>query len=222
MSAKGRGPKARKNNHYATPAWLTRALLRHLGEAPSLKTTVLDAGCGGGAIMAEVLSFWQGRRVVGVEMNPRLAKNARANLKRLGSVSWDGWEVLDRNFLDRAALSGEFDYAIFNPPFELSLPFLRRCIELSRTICMLGRLNWLESNPKSVYDHVVERKRFLDTHPPEVRWTDVRPSFTGDGSCDATAYAWMIWGDAAQPGTCGPLALDPDAWENRRVNKRIL
>jgi len=153
--------------------------------------------------MAEVLRFVPSAIITGVELQPRLADAAE---KKMQSINGD-WHVLRGDVLDRARLAGSYDYAIFNPPFELAREFAARAMEIAKTVAMLCRTGWMESCPWSKYPRIQERARFLAKHPPELGMLDKRPSFTGDGKHDATAYSWYFWGPDAKAGTWTRLPL---------------
>lgn len=81
----------------------------------------------------------------------------------------------------------KFPYStlISNPPYNKAFKIVKEMRHLTRESFWLLRLNWLEGQ---------DRWEFLQDDPP----TDVyvlpnRPSFDDDGT-DATAYAWMRWG----------------------------
>lgn len=79
MSAKGRGPRAAAAGHYATPEFATRVLLNRL---PDLNNhVVLDLGCGTGAIARVIQKRYPLAKLLGLELNPRVARQAAKNVE---------------------------------------------------------------------------------------------------------------------------------------------
>ena len=86
---------------------------------------------------------------------------------------------------------------VTNPPYSLAEKFVRKALaEVGHrgTVAMLLRLPFLES---------LARVDLHAKHPSDVLIFAKRPSFTGDGKTDATAYAWFVWG----PGRGGRWAV---------------
>lgn len=78
----------------------------------------------------------------------------------------------------------EFDCIIGNPPFSLAEEFVWQSLSKAAFVVMLLRLNFLESQ---------ERSALFATSMPDVYVLPNRPSFTGGGKTDRTAYAWYVW-----------------------------
>lgn len=97
-------------------------------------------------------------------------------------------------------LGRSFDVAILNPPFVQALRFVDRCLAIAGTVIALLRLNWLETQ---------EREPFLRRHTPDVYVLPDRPSFTGDGATDATAYAWFVWPAGHHDRSSGRIEVLP-------------
>lgn len=159
------------DDFYATPPWVTRAILPHL----DLYTSALDPCCGDGAILRELrgeihgIEIDNGRALACVESDPRLVgmvNNHDALLTQWPSV----------------------DLIITNPPFALAKEFLTLALEEAgpRTeVAFLLRLAFLEGQ---------SRAAFHRAHPSDVFVLPKRPSFTGDGKSDSCAYAWFVFG----------------------------
>lgn len=210
MSAAGRnlaGAERHADDFYATPAWVTRAILPHV----DLGATPLDPCCGDGAIL-KALRAEHGASGVGIENNVD-----RANA--CGAAFFD---VLLEDALELRSWPKRTG-VIMNPPFKLAMEFIQRA--LSETTCevvALLRLAFLESR---------ERVEFHRKNPADVFVFAQRPSFVGhlkwkanrctqtvarpltdkpkkperceleaghDDNCrtlgtDSTAYAWFRW-----------------------------
>ena len=87
-------------------------------------------------------------------------------------------------------LEGHFyDLVIGNPPYKYAEPFVRRALDRTRThgyVVFLLRLAFLEGRDRS--------KGLWQEYPPQtVAVCGARPSFTGNGKTDATAYAVFVW-----------------------------
>lgn len=198
----------RVGGHYATPPWVTRALLRRIG--PLGKKTFIDAGCGGGAITVELLRSNPEMSVLGVEKNRQLALRCGRAVADFGSRA----RVVVDDFLGPSTAIG-IDGAIFNPPFELTLAFVQRAfmlLEPNLPVCCLGRINWLGggASPKALAE-TIEKHEWLRANAPEMLVLPRRPSFvkskkdkkskTMSWGTDATEYCWFLWGDGTSPGT---------------------
>lgn len=155
---------------FRTPDWTTRAILRELG--PHAPASVLEPGCGDGAILEVVAATWPTSSIYGIELDRERAEKAR---------HWSA--VCCCDFLTRD-FDEPFSLAIGNPPFSLAIPFAERCFEAARETVLLMRLSMLEG---------LGRADWWRRYPADVYVIPRRPSFTGKGT-DATAYAWFAWG----------------------------
>jgi 16S rRNA G1207 methylase RsmC len=94
------------------------------------------------------------------------------------------------DFLTRDNL-GLYDLIITNPPYSMAEEYVHkclRCLEPYGQLVLLLRLGFLESQGRW--------KRLwsvVDNRPSKVCVLAKRPSFSGDGATDATAYCWMVW-----------------------------
>lgn len=192
MSSTNRGGKRSEADFYATPGWVTRAILPHV----PIDGLVL---CGDGAMMHELVLAGAGR-VVGVEIDAGRAHTAAA---RVSAV------VHHADFLSApvALRFGPWDLIITNPPFSLAQRFVERAladVRVGGTVAMLLRLAFLERQA---------RAPFHRAHPSDVYVLPKRPSFSADGATDSSAYAWFVWG----PGRGGRWQiLDVDGEGRKR------
>lgn len=208
MSATGRslpaetGHVRHADDFYETPAWCTRAILKHLPVG-----NALDPCCGRGAILD--VCHETGRGTWGIELDAQ-----RADMSRVA-----GHMVETADALVAAWSLG--DVLVTNPPYALAMAFVEKSLERpNRHSAFLLRLNWLESQ---------ERAAFHRAHPSDVYVMSRRPSFCASISCnqrkggcgwhvtqpvddarplrcpdcsgkltvttsDSTAYAWFVWG----------------------------
>ena len=181
MSSTGRnveGHERHVDDDYATPSWVTRAILPHL--SPSV---VLDPCCGHGAILDVVADQWK-VPTFGIELDAGRAKQAKmrhcvARSDALGSHEWPSALI------------------VTNPPYGLAEEFIRRALSQRSAFdrAFLLRLNFLGSQ---------KRAGFHRDNPSDVYVLPRRPSFTSDGKSDSTEYAWFVW----RPGSrCGRWAI---------------
>lgn len=177
MSATNRGAARRPGDFYATPAWVTRAILPHL---PAF-ATVLDPCAGEGAILREVGGGF------GIERD--FERVHRCHAQDIPCTHGDA--------LASEAVWGRFSVCVMNPPFSQAEAFVRRALAEAApqraTVAALLRLAFLEG---------IARAPLHREHPADVYVLPRRPSFTGGGT-DATAYAWFVWG----PGRGGRWSI---------------
>ena len=168
----------RPHDYYPTPAWVTRAILPHLVSRLVTSTDVLDPCCGDGAILREVGRAVGRGRVLGIEI-----EIARAEVA--ASACTDIPSTVDALTFDWP----QVDLVLTNPPFSLAMEFVERALVMQRrhsgTTAMLLRLAFLESQGRAAFHRA---------NPSDVYVLPKRPSFTGDGKSDSSAYAWFVWG----------------------------
>jgi SAM-dependent methyltransferase len=198
-----------------TPAWCVELLIPELGQP----RTILDAGCGDGAI-GEVLR-WHMRdvrpEIVGVEIDIHRARLATLKTDpRLGG--YPVYDVVRRMAVMDSSLvvSGTRpDLIISNPPFGLAaLDFLKCAIARVRpggTVAFLLPTHW-DHDPDAKTEFA--RQRFLDSiRLPNGRdgycklaivgggKNPCRPAFRGGSGTATDRYAWFMFGEpwAGQP-----------------------
>lgn len=207
MSVTGHNADVRQDDDtYLTPAWAVHRLL----EACALPGgTWLEPCAGNGAIIraCSVLAFqpvWHAD-----EIRPE----CEASLRDLAH-----YEIHD--FLTQHRPDARYSVAITNPPFSLSLEFLRRCMEVADEVVFLQRLPWLAS---------AKRAGLFRRCTPDVYVLPDRPSFvnirrrvretkgknTGKlkwvtTTTDATDYGWMRFRGERDHGTFQILAPTPE------------
>lgn len=90
-----------------------------------------------------------------------------------------------------------WDVALFNPPFSMSLAFVRLMLNYARHVVMLQRVAWFGP----------ARSEWLRQHAPDLYVLPVRPSFTGGGTDKGQEYGWYRWDRAALPRRAGRLVM---------------
>ena len=115
-----------------------------------------------------------------------LREEMRPYLRPLAHEKLIMGDLLERRLED---FGGQhFDVAITNPPFNIAMPVLKKCMELSKMTILLLRLNFWGSD---------ERQPFMEQFPPDCYVLPNRPMFSinkkGKPGTDSPEYAWMIW-----------------------------
>lgn len=195
-----------------TPAWVVELLVPHLGQPQ----TILDAGCGDGAIGKVLRQSFGSAWIVGIEADrTRWDLSLRAHAGKNGLVynCVDNMDWLEDDELRDWHRIGPRqtapDLIISNPPFGLpALDFLRCALDRVRpggTVAFLLPTHW-DHDPDAKTDFA--RQRFLDS----IRLDDgregyaklaivgggpnpCRPSFRGGSSTATDRYAWFMFGN---------------------------
>jgi hypothetical protein len=171
-------------DHYPTPISVCRAALDLL---PPMFTPyeALDPGAGTG-VWGRVLRERQGGCWIdGVEVDrSHQWPNAYDSWHQADFLTWDG----------SAANMGStwmapYDLVFGNPPYKYAEAFVRRALALTKSggyVLFLLRLAFLEGQARGA-------GLWQEAPPERVAVCSARPSFTGNGKTDATAYAIYLW-----------------------------
>lgn len=199
MSATGRnvaGHEREPRNFYRTPSWTTRAIWNEvIAVHPDYRPEwgVIDAGCGDGAIMHEVMRMGHMGSVMGIELDAGLAEAAAGDLL---------CSVLHMDFL---TCTGKTDLVIMNPPFPLAMQFAEHALRfVAPRVAMLMRVGFVETD---------DRIAFLRRCPCDIHVLPGRPKFA-HGKTDSTIYAWLTWGFS--PGWSWSVLQAPDRPRGRQ------
>ncbi len=162
---------ARAHDAYYSPDTATGPLLRALGPHAFAGAMVLDPACGDGALvsLAKAMGAWDAD---GFDLH--------------GSM-WPNRNALDPEPWFEPGVPPWARVVLMNPPYKHAQAFFERAIAevgYDGRVYALLRLAFLES---------VGRVELHQRHPSDVLVLAKRPSFTGDGRTDATAYAWFCW-----------------------------
>ncbi len=163
MSATGRGAVRSPNDFYATPRWVTEALLRAVQLPGGLW---MEPSVGDGAIV----------RAVNRDDVRWLTFDIRPDCGHPGVIAYD--------FLKLPVPDTKYDVLVGNPPFSLAMEFVQHAITQAKIVALLLRLNFLAS---------LRRQEFMQKNTPSVYVLSRRPAFLGNGKTDATEYAWFLW-----------------------------
>jgi hypothetical protein len=167
------GHKRQPQNFYATPAWVTEALLRSV----SLPKGIWEPCCGDGA-MAEVLKA-HGHNVVSTDLIDR------------------GYGEGGRDFMLETRLPDGVTAIVTNPPYDKQLlpKFVDHALELLRPVggvlVLLMSVQWKTSatNSKRCRVHAYEASVTLSKR---IRW------FPGTKEQPKENHCWLIW-DHSRP-----------------------
>lgn len=179
MSATRRGAERAESDFYATPFGVCEAAVRVI-PLRSPDAQVLDVGAGTGAWGRAMREVFPDAYITGVDLEDR---------EKPSGDSYDEWHG-SRDFLATTQANlGTYDAVVGNPPFSQAEEFVRHAHTLVATggsVAFLLRLAFLEGK---------KRGDGLWKEFPLARLyvCSARPSFTGNGKTDATAYALFVW-----------------------------
>lgn len=174
------------NDFYPTPASFVDAALRTVDSLmPAPPRRILDPGAGTGVWGDVARRLWSRAHITGVE----LRETERPS-------SYDEWIVGDF----RLEHFTGFDLVMGNIPYMHAEAFLKQMFHSASEggiVMNLLRLAFLEGQDRG--------RGFWRRYPPLlVEVCSSRPSFTGNGKTDATAYAMYYW----RKGWHGETRLD--------------
>lgn len=180
-------------DYYPTPLDLCVTALRTANfNTPRNRTlTILDPGCGTGVWGQAARIVWPDSWLVGVDVN-------RDRLAIAESTGVYG-ELIHKSF-SAVTMIPSFDLVIGNPPYGEAEMFVRRSVgmlshrAMPGSVLFLLRLAFAESQGR------YQRMYSNGLKPYRIASLVERPSFTGDGKTDATAYALFEWCPAVHDG----------------------
>lgn len=221
MSSTNRGGQRSEADFYVTPPWvihrfLDRKQLYYADEAERKQKEWqnlpggrwLEPCAGDGELIRTVNS----RRSDIIWSAAELREEMKPNLEPLVH---DQLYLGDFLGLNLEAFGGKkFDVAITNPPFNIAMAVVKKCMEVANMTIMLLRLNFWGSD---------ERQVFMKRFPPHTYVLPNRPMFSlnkkGKPGTDSPEYAWMVWNDPQwfETATCGDIeVLNRTSKEERR------
>lgn len=162
-----------KDDFYPTPIELVRAALDLVKVVPE---HILDPGCGTGVWGEVARENWPSAYIDGVDIVSRVDSDFIYN------------QIYIKDFRDWEALP-QFDLIISNPPYKYAEEFVRKSWASLRhggEMMFLMRLAFLESQKRC-------KGLWQELSPDSVFVLGRRPSFTGNGKTDNTAYSLYHW-----------------------------
>ena len=174
-------------DYFPTPPWATRALIHEvIGQKQIRDKVVWEPACGEG------------------HMSKVLREFPFAEVLETDKYSHNGYlpDANKLDFLEHPPCT--VDWIITNPPFNLSLEFVKKAMEhATHGVAILQRLNFLEGKKRCT-------ELFWDTAPSNVAVFSERvPMVKGRldrKASTATPYAWYVWHRRR------PIDIDP--WAN--------
>ena len=180
-------PYARhEDDFYATPFWMTRALLRRLPSLTQVTGRLVEPCVGDGAILRELYGWHTTADVLTNDIVKRGAILPEFLLDATRRATWQAF-----------ARTGRLDVVVSNFPFDVSFGIVTQAYEAAQVgLALLLRLSWLEpvNDPP--------RGAWLQLHPPTRLIVLPRHDWRGNGSTDSVTSAWMLW--AKEPWFCAP------------------
>ncbi len=192
MSATGRSDKRVANDYYQTPVSCIESLLnKYMFPEDAL---YLDPCVGEGAIIKCVKSKYPDSVWSGVDID--IKHGPTLQQMEIPYLIKDFMQITPADISMLTGGKDKFDVIITNPPYSCAQEFIVQSLKYAKHVVMLLRLNFLESQKRSL---------FFKNNMPDVKVLSKRPSFTGRGT-DACAYSWMVW-DSDAPQTSGRIEI---------------
>lgn len=172
---------------YPTPSWCVRRLIE---AAPRLRDVVtysnsllphprlLEPTAGSGGIIKAARAAGCSAEWCAVELDIR-HEAALCELDDVDAFVGEDFLQWEADRLDSLA-DTPFDLALGNPPYSIALDIVQACMRVSREVCMLLRVGFLESS---------ERNAWVRQHTPDLYVLPNRPAFQ-HGKTDSCVYAW--------------------------------
>lgn len=178
QTTKQLAPRA-DHDFYPTPRAFADATVSTVADWVSTTAPfVLDPGAGGGVFGEAVRAYFPDAHITGVDVRPLSRPRA-----------YDYWLTGGYDFTLPRVIEPVFDLVIGNPPYVFAETFVRHAMNLLAprgNVVMLLRLAFLEGQGRA--------RGLWREYPPYKVWVlSQRPSFTGNGKTDATAYAVFHW-----------------------------
>jgi hypothetical protein len=165
-------------DYYPTPIEICRASLALLPNYadPNPEPFIIDPGAGDGVWGEAARERWPYAEISGCDIRDLPQPPA-----------YDQW--LPKWDFVHQAIGGGADLVIGNPPYKFAEEFVRKALRFTANggyVLFLLRLAFLEGQSRG-------NGLWRESPPQSVHVLSARPSFTGDGKTDATAYAIYIW-----------------------------
>lgn len=176
MSAKGQ-KETELDEFYPTEPAAIEALLEcdqlHLPGG-----TWIDPCAGTGRIVSTINQFREVNWII-CELNDRFESYLRPLVREDRDVL-----LTYGDFVHRQWPYPQADVLIMNPPFSLTMQFVRAGLKRAHYVVCLQRKNWFGSQLRSSW---------LQAHCPDDYTLPWRPSFRPDGATDNCEYSWFVW-----------------------------
>lgn len=182
MSATNRGSEREIFDSYPTPLFTVDKLLKVLDLPSGYWLEPASGSCG---LIKQVNYHKAGIQWTAIEIDELHLPAIKGTVENNYIIS--DFLTIDLNILKKFHPDKEkFDVIFTNPPYNLAFEFLQKSLQVSDTVVMLLRLNFLASK---------KRFKFMQEQTPDVYVLPKRPSFkkTLKSNTDACDYAWFVW-----------------------------
>ncbi len=177
--------RKRKRNgsadNYPTPEWASERFLEVWKDLTNVGNRWLEAGVGDGSILEVCDRFRPGIEWTTVDI--------RDTKPALFDLGLEEEQIHVGSFFDLPMFDPEsgnrWDVVIMNPPFRLTIAFLRRAWALADVVVLFQSINFCGSK---------DRNPLLVENVPDLYLLPDRVSHTGDGSTDSVYSGWHVWG----------------------------
>src|SRR5690606_5225217 len=240
MSATNRGAVRIEADHYPTPPWVTRRLLES-GALPGGSTSWLEPCAGEGAIVREVLNWYNSPGALNVWVN-ELRPECREPLARL--VGNENVTISDFLSWDNVVA----DVIITNPPFSIAEAVVLKALSARSTdvtvapyVAVLvrqgfvghARAEWMRCNMPDTYE-LPDRPSFAASLRCSCGWKAMQPleaprprycpscgpaSRVRTTTSDAADYCWLVWGPRRGRSAGKRVILPSTPLEERRLRQ---
>ena len=171
----------RENDFYETAPWQVDALVDFL---PELSGEIWCPCVGDGSLLQRLR-----------ERRPDLGPFVTNDIDPFKSANYCGDATSKAHWERMEAGSGQPDWIVDNPPFDVEIDILKHAYEIARRgVVFMARLSFVEGTK-----HEKKRPRgpWLSEHPRIKQIALERYSFTGNGKSDNATTEWLVW---AKPG----------------------
>lgn len=184
MSSKGR-KEVEQDEFYPTDPKVVMALLESdLVDLPG--GTWIEPCAGTGRIVATVNEYRTDVDWIMCELNDRFDPFlSRIRRPRMDTIATYG------DFVHREWAYPMASVLIMNPPFSLTLQFVKAGLERAHYVVCVQRQGWFGTK---------ERSPWLRNYCPDAFTLPWRPSFRPDGKTDSCEYCWYIWPQGSVDG----------------------
>lgn len=192
MSSKGRKKQAANaSEFFPTPREVVYSLVE--SDLVNLPGGVWIEPCAGsGQIISAVNERRDDINWIICELNEKHDASLRRVIDgRFGDFIGATDEILEYgDFVSRDWKIPKADVLIMNPPFTLTMQFLKAAFKRAEWVVCLQRQALFGSK---------ERSSILSKHCPDVYQLPWRPSFRLDGKTDSCEYCWFVWPPSSFP-----------------------
>lgn len=201
MSRTRKGSRKSGSDNYPTPVWPIERFLERWPTFEHLGNRWIEPAAGDGGIIRVVSAHREDIEWTACDIRDTTPSLRGANVPES--------RIYIEDFTDQCRFKDqEFDVAITNPPFRLTMSFVLEMRRIAKIAVVMQRFNYVESD---------ERNEYMKKWTPDSYVLPNRVSYSGDGKADSVPNAWLIWDHEREPYSAGKLTiLDSTPAEERR------